>query len=95
MAANPLDTEKLLGKMGVIEQGLLGPRQGHNLLPELQSNVISRPSARISVDNPPGSIARNHMLQSLGMPVTDPHTLGCLCQRHPPFKHHLEKMPLP
>jgi hypothetical protein len=75
---NPLHTQKLLGKMDVFERGLLGGRQGHDLLPELQPNGIGRPSARIAVHKPPGTIARNHTLETLGMPIANLHPSTCL-----------------
>jgi len=78
--ANPFDCGKLLGKMGVIEQGVLGARQGHNLLPELQSNGIGRPSPRIAVDKPRRTIPGSYPLETLGMPITHLHPITGLSQ---------------
>ncbi len=79
--------------MGVIEQAVLGARQGHNLLPELHTNGIGRPSARIAVHKPPGTIARNHTLETLGMPIANLHPSTCLSQGETPLQYHSEKMP--
>jgi hypothetical protein len=90
---NPLDCSKLLGKMGVVEQGVLGPRQGHDLLPELLPKSIGRPSARIAVHKRPGTIARNHTLETLGMSIANLHPSTCLSQGETPLQYHSEKMP--
>jgi len=78
--ANPFDCGKLLGKMSVIEQSVLGPRQLHNLLPELHTNGIGRPSPRIAVDKPRRTIPGSYPLETLGMPITHLHPSTGLSQ---------------
>jgi hypothetical protein len=66
--------------MGVVEQGALGARQLHDLLLELHTKGVGRPSSRIAVNKPPGTIPGNYPLEPFGMSITDRHPAIFLSQ---------------